>query len=553
MSVIHDLPLVSTIAVGLSMAFVCGFIASKLRISPLVGYVIAGIIVGPHSPGFVADLDIAEQLSEIGIVLLLFGVGLHFSIQDFMEVRKIASIGAITRIAIITAAGIGISSLWGWDFSTGLIFGLSLSVASTVILLRALEEHGLLQTITGKIAIGWLIVEDIAMVLAMVMIPALVTTGITEASGSSTGLQLLVAFGKVAIFAIIMTVAGKRILPWLLTAVSRTGSRELFTLAAFSMAMGIAFGAAILFGVSLALGAFFAGMMIRESDLNHEVADRVLPFQDAFAVLFFVSVGMLFDPDILIERPLDVIGVVFVIVPFKAFVTYVIVRAFQYPTRKALLISVGLAQIGEFSFIMIALGASLSIMPAEARDLILAGALISIALNPFLFIYAQKRISKDAAQQVPKEDPLAHLKSEEKIALKNLVLLIGHGRVGQSVVNMMDLEKTDIVIIDNNREKIEALRNINLYALAGDATDRETLVEAGIEKADAVLITVPDPFEARRILEQVKILRPQARILIRSHNDEETMFFQTQNVELAVSATEEIARRMVLHLKGLAV
>ena len=550
MSLLQELPLVTTIAAGIGMAFICGFVATKLRLSPLVGYIIAGIIVGPHSPGFVADIHIAEQLSEIGVVLLLFGVGLHFSIEDFMEVRKIASFGAITRIIIITLMGLAVGGFMGWPVGTSIIFGLGLSVASTVVMLRALEEHHLLQTMTGKISIGWLIVEDIVMVLAMVMIPAFAATGGEEAMDQkAVGMQVLTAFGKVGLFAVIMVVVGKRVLPWILTAASRTGSRELFPLAAISMAMGIAFGAAVLFGVSLALGAFFAGMMIRESDLNHEVADRVLPFQDAFAVLFFVAVGMLFDPSILVKEPLGVLETVAIIIIGKAFITFLIVRVFGYPLKTSMLIGVGLAQIGEFSFILIALGSSAGLMPEEGRNILLAGALISIALNPILFLMARNWcIRSGLTQNIPVEDSLAHLENEERQNLKNFIVLIGAGRVGETVTKMMDYTSFDLVAIDENREKVEKLRKAGIHAIAGDATDRDTLVEAHVEKAHAVLITVPDPFDARRIVELVRGIKPDTRIFVRSHNDEETAFFEAQNVELTVIPTDEVARRMVRHL-----
>lgn len=550
MSVLHDLPLVTTIAAGIGMAFACGFAATKLRLSPLVGYVLAGVLVGPHSPGFVADIEIAEQLSEIGVVLLLFGVGLHFSIEDFMEVRKIASFGALLRIAIITMAGVGLAGFMGWSVGTGLLFGLALSVASTVVMLRALEEHHLLQTMTGKISIGWLIVEDVAMVLAMVLIPALAgVSNLETADHGAIGMELAAAFGKVGLFAVIMVVVGKRFLPWLLTAVSRTGSRELFTLAAITSAMGIAFVAAMLFGVSLALGAFFAGMMIRESDLNHEVADRVLPFQDAFAVLFFVAVGMLFNPAILIQKPLEIVITVAIIILAKGFITFSTVRLFGYSTKTSLLIAAGLAQIGEFSFILIALGMSVGLLSDEVRNLILAGALISIALNPVIFVSVRNWcIKRGMTQRSAEDDALAHLEQEEQRDLRNFIVLIGAGRVGETVTKLMDFTSFDLVAVDENREKVEHLRKLGVHAIAGDATERDTLIEAQIEKAHAVLITVPDPFDARRIVELVKSIKPHVRIFVRSHNEEETAFFQAQHIELTVSATEEIARRMVNRL-----
>lgn len=550
----HDIPVISTIAVGLSLAFILGMVASKLRLPPIVGYLLAGIIMGPYTPGFVADAHIAEQLAEIGVVLLMFGVGLHFSIHDFMQVRKIAAVGAFLQIALVTAAGVGAGMLWGWPISTGIIFGLALSVASTVVMLRLMEEHHLLPTMTGKIAVGWLIVEDMAMIVALIMIPALAVTtedGTTTTATSGLGMQIAIAIGKAIVFAVLMAVIGRRVLPKVLTAVSRTGSRELFTLAVFAMAMGIAFGAAILFGVSFALGAFFAGMMIRESDLNHEVAERAMPFQDAFAVLFFVAVGMLFDPKILMDAPMKVAITVFIIVVGKIAVTYVIVRMFGYSRKKATLVGLSLAQIGEFSFILIALGASVGLIGDEARNLILAGAMISIAMNPPLFHLALKYFNAHPDQACEDNDKLAHLEKEEKTALKDLVILVGYGDVGENVSKALDANHTDLVIIDSNRETVEALRQAGYHAIAGDAGHPDTLKEALIEKAEAVIIALPDPFENSRVIEAAQILKPSINIIVRSYNPEETAYFESQNVDLVVTGTDEIARRMVWRINDM--
>lgn len=540
----HDLPLVTTIAVGLSLAFVMGMIASKLRIPPLVGYLLAGIIIGPHTPGFMADVEIAEELSEIGVVLLLFGVGLHFSIHDFMEVRKIASFGALIRIGIITLAGSGMAALWGWPASNGIIFGLALSVASTVVVLRTLEDQHMLSTMTGKISIGWLIVEDMAMILALILIPALAIKGDASPNSPSLFWQVGTAISKAILFAAIMAAIGRRVLPWLLTAVSRTGSRELFTLAVFAMAMGIAFGAALFFGVSFALGAFFAGMMIRESDLNHEVADRALPFQDAFAVLFFVAIGMLFNPAILVDEPVQVFLTTLLIIAGKFIITFLIVKGFRYSTKRSVMVAAGLAQIGEFSFILIALGANHGLLSDDARNLILAGAMISIALNPVLFGYCKSFCEKSDTLSI-EDDDLAHLEKGEGTALKNIVILVGHGKVGSEVTKTLNADHVELVIIDQNRETVESLRDQGYHAIAGDAGDGKTLDEAFIEKAQAVVITVPDPFEARRIVETIQMMNAGAKIIVRSHNDDETAFFESQNVDMAVTAKDEIARRMV--------
>jgi CPA2 family monovalent cation:H+ antiporter-2 len=554
MAVRHDLPLVTTLAIGMSAAFVCGLIASKLRIPPIVGYLIAGVLVGPYTPGFHVDVGIAEELSEIGIVLLMFGVGLHFSLNDFMEVKKIALTGALSQIAIVTTLGAGISHLWGWPWESSILFGLSLSVASTVVLLRAFEERNLVQTMHGHIAIGWLVIEDLAMILALVLIPALAADDAGAATGDSPLQQLFIALGKIGLFILIMLVAGKRILPWLLTAVTKTRSRELFTLAVFAMAIGIAFSASQLFGVSFALGAFFAGMMIRESDLNHEVANRALPFQDAFAVLFFVSIGMLFNPHILLEQPFHVLTVTSIIMLGNFLVSFGIVMLFGYQLKTALLVSSGLAQIGEFSFILVTVGLAYGLLPEDGRDLILAGAMASIALNPVAFFISRKLY--EFAERTPRlshmfnmrGDSLAFLRSDEKYVLKDLVILAGHGRVGRQISKNIHDSHIDLVVIDNNRERVEALRENGFHAIAGDASQQETLKEAAIHKAVALVVSVPDPFEARRIVESARALKPSLKILVRAHNEEERDYFITQNADLATTGPRAIGQMMAHYL-----
>jgi CPA2 family monovalent cation:H+ antiporter-2 len=388
----HETSLIALISVGLVLAFAAGLLANRLHLPPLVGYLLAGVAIGPFTPGFVADVELAPQLAELGVILLMFGVGLHFSINDLLAVRRIALPGAVAQIAVATALGAGVAFLWGWSFGAGLVFGLALSVASTVVLLRALEERKALDTQDGRIAVGWLIVEDLAMVLALVLLPALAGSLGGDArglAGSSSGGDLATALaltiGKVAVFVVLILVVGKRVVPWLLAAVARTGSRELFTLSVLAVALGIAYGSAVLFGVSFALGAFFAGVVLSESDVSHQAAADSLPMKDAFAVLFFVSVGMLFDPSILVREPLAVLAVVLIVVFGKSLAAFAIVLAFGYPVATALTVSASLAQIGEFSFILAGLGLSLGLLPEEGNDLILAGALLSITLNPLIF------------------------------------------------------------------------------------------------------------------------------------------------------------------------
>lgn len=550
----HDLPLVTTIALGFSSAFVCGLIASKLRLPPIVGYLIGGILIGPFTPGVMADPAIAEQLSEIGILLLMFGVGLHFSLRDLWEVRRIAIPGAIVQIAAATILGTLASYLWGWSLASGLMFGLALSVASTVVLLRALEEHNLLHSNNGHIAIGWLIVEDIVMVMALVLIPA-IAAGDKNAGDTMQILSSLgIALAKLSMFVLLMVIAGKRILPWLLTTVAHTRSRELFTLSVFAVAVGVAYGASKLFGVSFALGAFFAGMMIRESDLSHEAADKALPLQDAFAVLFFVSVGMLFNPYVLIEKPFHVMLTASIIIIGKSIAAFIIILLFRYPLKTGMVVSAGLAQIGEFSFILAGLGVTYKILPPEGRDLILAGAIVSIALNPVFFITSRwiyewmARHPEFSRRFNMGDDELSHLSEEEKNTLRDLVILVGYGRVGKHICSNIESSYIDLVVVDANRERVELLREKGSHAIAGDATHDETLREAAIHNAVAIIVAIPNPFEARRIVETARNLNPHIRVLVRAHNDEEMDYFAEQGVDLAVMGPREVGRRMVEYL-----
>jgi CPA2 family monovalent cation:H+ antiporter-2 len=391
----HETTLIATIAAAFVLAFGFGLLASLVKLPPLVGYLVAGVMMGPFTPGFVGDLALSSQLAEIGVILLMFGVGLHFSIPDLVSVWRIAVPGAIGQILVATLMGAGVAALWGWSLPAAIMFGLCLSVASTVVLLRSLERQGKLTSAEGRIAVGWLIVEDLVMVLALVLIPpvAQAISGDASASGSSLWIALGITLAKVALFVVLALVVGVRLVPWLLERVARTGSSELFTLGVLAISLGVAIGSAAMFGVSFALGAFFAGVILSESDLSHRAGERLLPLQDAFAVLFFVSVGMLFDPGILVTEPLRVLVVLGIIVVGKSAAAFVIVLLFRHPASTALTVSASLAQIGEFSFILAALGVSLNLLPAEGRDLVLAGALLSITLNP-LFFAIQPRIER---------------------------------------------------------------------------------------------------------------------------------------------------------------
>lgn len=554
----HATDLIATIAIGLVLAFIGGFLANRLRLPPLVGYLLAGIAVGPFTPGFVADAELASQLAEIGVILLMFGVGIHFSIKDLLAVRNIAIPGAVGQITVATALGAGLALLWGWSLGAGLVFGLALSVASTVVLLRALEERQTLESVDGRIAVGWLIVEDLVMVLALVMLPALaVPLGGDPQSlaGNVGGGNLLLTLGitllKVAAFVALMLFVGAKIVPWLLARVAKTGSRELFTLSVLALALGIAFGSAELFGVSFALGAFFAGVIVSESDLSHKAAEDALPLQDAFAVLFFVSVGMLFDPAILIQQPLQVLGTVAIIVIGKSLAAFFIVLLFRYPARTALTVSASLAQIGEFSFILAGLGLSLGLLPQEGQSLIVAGALLSITLNPLVFRVVDPiaaRLLASPRFKGPVEhprDPLTALpESIDETTLQNHVVLIGYGRVGSVIGKELERQHVPYLIVEQNREYVVKLREEGLPAIYGDATALGVLTHAGLEQARLLAVATPDALLARQMVELARQVNPDIDTVVRTHSDEAQGYLEGMKVGLAVMGEQELGQRM---------
>ena len=532
----HNVSLISTIAAGFGLAIVLGFLASRLRMPPLVGYLLAGIAIGPATPGFVADIDLAGQLAEIGVMLLMFGVGLHFSMKDLLAVKRIAVPGAVVQIMVATALGYGLARWWGWSSGAALVFGLALSVASTVVLLRALEARGQLETANGSIAVGWLVVEDLVMVLVLVLLPPLAGLLDPQAGGAATvrpeRSDLLATVGwtltKVAAFIALMLVVGRRIFPRLLWAVAGTGSRELFTLCVVAVAVGVAYGSAALFDVSFALGAFFAGMMMRESQYAHRAADESLPLRDAFSVLFFVSVGMLFDPQVILQQPLKVLAVVAIIVLGKTLAAIALVLAFRYPLNTALIVGASLAQIGEFSFILAGLGKALGLLPAEGQSLILAGALISIALNTLLFAAVEPakawilRKSAWARRMELRDDPLAELPaSTDEAKLSGQVVLVGYGRVGRQVAEALQARGLHVVVAEQEREAVEALRARGMPAVVGDASEPAVLIQAHIARAALLVIAGGDSLQARQMVETARQLNPDLRVLLRAHNEEE--------------------------------
>jgi CPA2 family monovalent cation:H+ antiporter-2 len=557
----HELTLVTTIAASLGLALVMGFIAVRLKMPPLVGYLVAGILVGPYTRGFVADVALAGQLAEIGVMLLMFGVGLHFSLEDLSAVRRIALPGAIIRILVATALGTVTAMAWGWSFGGGMVFGLALSVASTVVLLRALEARGALDSMHGRIAVGWVIVEDLVMVLVLVLLPpfANILGGQAAHAGGSVGMTLLITFLKVGAFVVLMLVVGRRLFPYILWQVAKTGSRELFTLCVTAAAVGVAYGAAKLFGVSFALGAFFAGMMMRESALSHRAAEESLPLQDAFSVLFFVSVGMLFDPMVVVERPVQVLVVAAIIIVGKTLATIGIVLAFRYPLNTALTVGAGLAQIGEFSFILAGLGITYGLLPPEGQSLILAGALISIALNPLVFgaiepVQRWIRARSELARQLDRSpDPLATLPmTVDQELLTGHVVLVGYGRVGRRIADALIASKIPFVVAEQNRELVERLRERQIPAVSGDASDPAVLIQAHVQRANMLVIATPDTFGVRKMAEVARMLRPAIEIVVRTHSDEEADLLRSENIgiifmgehELALGMTEHVLKRM---------
>ena len=541
----HHTSLIAMLVYGFVLAFIFGALAHRLRLSPLVGYLLAGVVAGPFTPGFVGDPELAPQLAEIGVILLMFGVGLHFSLRDLMSVRAIAIPGAVGQIAVATLLGWGMAELMGWSHIAGMIFGFSLATASTVVLLRAMEERRLLETRRGKIAVGWLIVEDLACVVALVMIPALagaIQGGDGEISAGEIFKALALTVGKVAAFVAFMLIVGRKAIPWILERVAGTGSRELFTLAVLAIAMGVAFGSAAMFGVSFALGAFFAGMLLNESEFSHQAAQDSLPMRDAFAVLFFVSVGMLFDPRIVLDQPDMVLATTLIIVVGKSAAAYLIVRAFGHPTSTALTISTSLAQIGEFAFIIAGLGLSLQILPKDGHDLVLAGALISIMLNPILFIFLDRWQAREqarvdaiaAANAVPEPDVVP-------VDIADHAIVVGYGRVGGQLAHLLHERGVPVVVIEDDADLVDQARAYGLPAVRGNAANRRVMLEAAPERAKLAVFAIPQALEAGETIERLKALNPAITVLARAHSEGQVRHLLEHGADAAVLAERELA------------
>jgi CPA2 family monovalent cation:H+ antiporter-2 len=544
----HYTPLISTIVAGLVLAFVLAAIAQRLRISPLVGYLLAGVLLGPGVPGFfTADQALANELAEIGVILLMFGVGLHFTLKDLLAVRNIALPGAVVQIAVATALGVALAAWLGWSIGAGLVFGLALSTASTVVLLRAMQERRLVETERGHIAVGWLIVEDLAMVLTLVLLPALAPFfkgTATDANLLALATPLAITMGKVIAFVALMLIVGRRVIPWILHGIAHTGSRELFRLSVLAIALGVAFAAAMLFDVSFALGAFFAGMVMSESELSQRAASETLPLRDAFAVLFFVSVGMLFDPTIIVHEFGPVLLTLLIIVLGKSVAAFAIVRAFRYSTSTALTISASLAQIGEFSFILAGLGVSLELMPERGRDLILAGAILSILLNPLCFALLDRFLSK-TPDTVAKPAAPASREPVPKTDLTEHIVLVGHGRVGRFITASAPPGSAPFLIIEDDAEAASRLRAEGHSAIGGNAADPEVLAAANLPAAKCLLVAIPDAFEGGQVVQQARALNPRLRIVARAHSEAEIEHLMKHGATAVVMGEHEIAKAML--------
>jgi CPA2 family monovalent cation:H+ antiporter-2 len=560
---LHTPPLVSTIAIGLVLAFAFGVLAQRLKLPPLVGYLVAGILIGPFTPGYVADQNIANQLAEVGVILLMFGVGLHFSMKDLLSVRAIAVPGALAQGLIATPLGMAVGWALGWSLAAGIIFGIALSVASTVVLLRVLQERRLVETERGRITVGWLIVQDIAMVLVLVLLPGLAALfhGMETAPGAAEIARTVsILLGKFAIFLAVMLLVGKKLIPAILHYVAHTGSRELFRLAVLSIALGVAYAAAELFGISLALGAFFAGMMLSESQLSQQAATESLPLRDAFAVLFFVSVGMLFSPAIVVEAPLALLATVLIILVGKSIVAFLVVRLFGHSRSAAFMITASLAQIGEFSFILADRSLRLGLLPEEGRDLILAGAIISILINPLLFaaldIYTARRekarAEAAAADQAAAEEATPMREPIRPTSLKDHVVLIGHGRVGSFISSALSERNVPLFVIEDDEDGVAELKQRGIEALAGNAADPAVIQAANLPEARCLLVAIPDAFEGGQVVQQAHAINPKLPILARAHSEEEIDYLKRHGATLVVMGEHEIAKAMLDNVADLA-
>jgi CPA2 family monovalent cation:H+ antiporter-2 len=563
----HNLDLLLTLTGGLAAALVLGYITQRVGLSPIVGYLLAGLAVGGRTPGFVADLGLSEQMAEVGVILLMFGVGLQFHIKELLAVRKVAIPGAIGQIIVATALGVLVARMFGWTWSAGFVYGLAISVASTVVLVRVLSDNNDLHTPTGHISVGWLVVEDLFTVLVLVLLPAIFGGGahgetvevdavaeVTEAASASIPLAVLFAVVKIGLLMAATFIVGGRVIPWLLDKVAETRSRELFTLTTLVVALGIAVGSAKLFGVSMALGAFLAGMVVGRSDFSLRAATEALPMRDAFAVLFFVSVGMLFDPQVLVQHPWITLTTLLIVLIGKPLAALAIVLHRGLPFRVAMSVGVALAQIGEFSFILARLGQELGILPQVAYNVLIAAAIVSISINPLLYraidridawVQSRPKLSARLESRVRLEDGAisgpAHARD-----LRHHAVIIGYGPVGQSVTRLLKQNEIQPTVVELNLNTVKRLRALGIPAIYGDATHVDTLKSAGVATAGSLILSSSGTRGSEEVIRIARELNPDIRVLARSNYILEIPELQKAGADAVFAGEGEVAPAPIL-------
>ncbi|MBV8798645.1 MAG: Kef family K(+) transporter [Alphaproteobacteria bacterium] len=547
----HASPLVVILVAALGLAFVLGTIANRLRISPIVGYVLAGIAIGPFTPGYVADSGLTLQLADIGVILLMFGVGLHFSPSDLLSVRAIVLPGAILQVILSTGLGAAAAWLFGWPLPSMIVFGVALSIASTVVVTRALQERRLVESERGRIAVGWLVVQDLITVVVLVLLPTIAGAlhGGPSPAIDAGGLAapLAITFGKLAAFFLVMWVVGRRVIPWMLHYVAHTGSRELFRLAVLSVALGVAYIAAELFGVSIALGAFFGGMILSESQLSRRAAEESLPLRDAFAVLFFVSVGMLFNPMVITAAPLRLIGTAAVVLAGTGVAAFALLSILRVQTAAALFVAAGLTQIGEFSFVLVNLGIDLKLLPGQSRDLVLGASILSILINPVMLAAAQRWSRRlEPPAQAASPPPEALLPTN----LTGHAVVVGYGRVGRLVADGLRHDGVPVLVIEDAADALEQLRAQGIEALSGNAADERLLRAAKLPAARVLFVAIPEAFEAGQIVQQARRANPSIDIVARAHFDAEVGHLKNMGANAVIMGEREIAAAMLTHARA---
>jgi CPA2 family monovalent cation:H+ antiporter-2 len=554
----HSVALISTLSAGFCAALVFGFLAEKVRMPALVGYLLAGVLISPKFFGLGVDVQLAQQLAEIGIMLLMFGVGLHFSLDDLLRIRYLVIPGTLVQMFLSCCAGFALAGLWDWSPYACFTFGLTLSCASTVVVMKALEVRGLMRSYGGQITTGWLIIQDMVTVLILVLLPPLAVIAHGGAENAVPIWQIILeTFARVAAFVALMLLVGKRVLPWLLWQVAKTGSRELFTLSVLACAIGIAYSASILFSVSFALGAFFAGMVMRESRYSHRAAVESLPLRDAFSVIFFVGVGMMFNPDIIVEHPFHLLTALLIVVFFNPVISLLLTVLMRTPLKASMTLAAALGQIGEFSFILAALGISLKLLPEEAMNIVLGVSILSIALNSLAFSAVPyltevlKRKSKFMRVAAARPDPLSVLSdSDEHKYLEGHVVLVGFGELGRSIFKKLQEKDIRVAVVDSDVATVEELRGRHIKAVHGEASDPAVLLQAHVQNSSLLLITDSDDLEIRRTAETAKALNPAIEVVVRNHSEEVVQHLEEEKIGKVFNGVEVMSGVMADYVIG---